>query len=246
LLPADKRAGTILVTGASGELGVYLCRHLDERGWTVLGLDKHAGLSPEGVTIRQCDLSVGQEVTLAVDALVAAHGPIDALINCAARIANAPLVTLGPEGWAVHDFSVWDDVIGSGLSSAFYTTAAVVRYMLQARRKGVVINISSICAHGNPGQAAYSAAKAGLNGLTYALAKELAPFGVRVAGLAPGYLDTHSTRTHVPEAKLTRIAASVPLRRLGTTAEVAHGVDFILANDYVNGTIIELTGGLVL
>jgi 3-oxoacyl-[acyl-carrier protein] reductase len=161
-------------------------------------------------------------------------------------IANAPLITRTPDGWQMHDFALWNDVIESGLTSAFHTTAICVRRMLQARRKGVVINVSSVCANGNPGQAAYSAAKAGLNGLTLALAKELGPLGIRVVGLAPGYFDTSSTVRNVAEPRLAKITAAVPLRRLGRVDEVADAMDFIIRNEYVNGTILELDGGLVL
>jgi 3-oxoacyl-[acyl-carrier protein] reductase len=118
--------------------------------------------------------------------------------------------------------------------------------MLEAHKRGVVVNISSVCANGNPGQVAYSAAKAGLNGLTLALAKELGPLGIRVVGLAPGYFDTASTRRHVSEARLTKVTAAVPLKRLGRVSEIAHAIDFIIGNDYLNGTIMELDGGLVL
>jgi 3-oxoacyl-[acyl-carrier protein] reductase len=118
--------------------------------------------------------------------------------------------------------------------------------MVSSGKKGVIINISSICGRGNAGQAAYSAAKAGLNGLTAALAKELGPTGVRVVALAPGYFDTASTREHVSAAKLKEIKGAVPLKRLGKIEEISSTVKFVLANQYVNGTVIELDGGLVL
>jgi 3-oxoacyl-[acyl-carrier protein] reductase len=82
--------------------------------------------------------------------------------------------------------------------------------------------------------------------LTLALAKELGPLGVRVVALAPGYFDTSSTAQHTPEAKLARLTAAVPLRRLGHVSEIADAIEFIIGNDYVNGTVLELDGGLVL
>jgi 3-oxoacyl-[acyl-carrier protein] reductase len=151
------------------------------------------------------------------------------------------------EGHLVHhDFRLWDAVLSSCLSSAFYVTACTAPQMVRCGKKGVIINISSICSRGNAGQAAYSAAKGGLNSLTMALAKELGPMGIRVVAVAPGYFDTTSTRKHVPVAKLEEITRSIPLKRLGKVDEVASAVRFILANHYVNGTIIELDGGLVL
>ena len=239
---------TVLITGASGEIGRYLARHFLVGGWTVLGIDKHPPTeeAPPGLVFKQCDLIEPSAATAAFDDLLTTHGAVDALINCAARIANSPLVTLGPTGWEVHDFALWKDVVASGLTTAFHATALTVKHMLEARRKGVIVNMSSVCAGGNPGQVAYSAAKAGLNGLTMALAKELGPFSIRVVGLAPGYFDTRSTRDNVPAPKLTKLVGAVPLRRLGLVDEIATAIDFIIANEYVNGTVIELDGGLVL
>lgn len=244
---SEGRPRVMLITGTSGEIGRHLARHFLEHRWTVLGLDKRppADDGPSALVFKQCDLTDASEASVAVDALAASHGAVDALINCAGRIANSPLVRLGPTGWEVHDFELWKDVVASGLTTAFHATALTVKHMLQARRKGVVVNMSSVCAAGNPGQVAYSAAKAGLNGFTLALAKELGPLGIRVVGIAPGYFDTRSTRDNVPAARLTKLTGAVPLRRLGMVDEIATAVDFIIATEYVNGTVIELDGGLV-
>jgi 3-oxoacyl-[acyl-carrier protein] reductase len=241
------RSRVVLVTGASGEIGRHLAAHFLHGGWVVLGVDRQPlpDGGPAGLVFKQCDLTEPSAATTVIEELLAAHGPVDALVNCAGRIANSPLVRLGPAGWEVHDFELWRDVVASGLTSAFHATALTVRHMLQAKRRGVVVNLSSICAAGNPGQVAYSAAKAGLNGFTLALAKELGPLGIRVVGLAPGYFDTRSTRDNVPAARLAKLTGAVPLRRLGTVDEIAAAVDFIIAADYVNGTVIELDGGLV-
>jgi 3-oxoacyl-[acyl-carrier protein] reductase len=242
--PSGRR---IVITGSSGEIGSHLARHFAAAGWTVLGIDARApqGGQPPHVATVTCDLADGAAATAALDDLRARYGPPDVLVNCAGRIANAPLLTRGTDAWQVHDFALWRDVIDSGLTSAFHATAICARQMIEARRKGVVVNISSVCANGNPGQVAYSAAKAGLNGLTLALAKELGPLGIRVAGLAPGYFDTISTTRNVTDARLAKVIAAVPVKRLGRVAEIAHAIDFIVENDYVNGTILELDGGLV-
>jgi 3-oxoacyl-[acyl-carrier protein] reductase len=145
-----------------------------------------------------------------------------------------------------HDPALWDRVLSSCLSSAFYVTASTVLKMASRAKKGVIINISSVCSRGNAGQAAYSAAKAGMNAMTAALAKELGPMGIRVVALAPGYFETSSTIDNVPAPKLKDIRNAVPLRRLGQLDEVASAVRFILANGYVNGKVLELDGGLVL
>lgn len=244
----DGNSPTMLITGSSGEIGSHLVRHFLRKGWTVIGLDKAECVGPpsEGLVFRLCDLADGPRTAAVIDELAESVGSPDVLVNCAGRIANAPLVGLGLEGWKVHDFLLWADVIGSTLTSAFHATALVVRHMLVSRKKGVIINISSVCARGNPGQVAYSAAKAGLDGLTRALGRELGPMGLRVVGLAPGYFDTRSMRDNVSPNRLAKVASSIPLKRLGRVDEIADAVDFILANTYLNATVLSLDGGLVL
>jgi 3-oxoacyl-[acyl-carrier protein] reductase len=246
-LSSDERR-TVLITGVAGEIGGYLARHFLERGWTVLGVDARppAGEALPGTHVRQVDLTDGPAAALVLGNLTDAHGVADVLVNCAGRIANAPLVGFGAAGWTTHDFSLWQDVIASSLTTAFHATALTVKSMLEARRRGVIVNISSVCAAGSPGQVAYSAAKAGLNGLTLSLAKELGPAGIRVVGLAPGYFDTASTRDNTTPTRLAKVTGAVPLKRLGALGEIGSALDFIVANEYVNGTILELDGGLVI
>lgn len=239
---------TILVTGVAGEIGGYLADELLKDGWIVCGLDrKHASMSDRaGFFFQQCELGDGQDAETKIERLHEKHGAFDAVINCAALIANSPLVSFSDGRLTHHDFGLWDRVLSSGLSSTFYVMACTVTKMIVSNKNGVIINISSVCSRGNPGQAAYSAAKGGLNSLTMALAKELGPFGIRVAALAPGYFDTASTRGNVPQSRLKEIAQVVPLRRLGRIKEIGSAVKFILANSYVNGAIIELDGGLTI
>lgn len=239
---------SVLVTGVAGEIGGYLVDELIKDGWTVCGLDQRspANIDRERFSFQQCDLSDAADAERKIEAFHERFGAFDAVINCAGLIANAPLISFVEGRLVHHDFELWDRVLSSCLSSAFYVTACTVPGMVSSGKKGVIINISSICSRGNPGQAAYSAAKAGLNGLTAALAKELGPMGIRVVALAPGYCDTSSTRDNVTAAKLKETKASIPLKRLGTIDEVASAVRFILTNQYVNATVIELDGGLVL
>lgn len=238
----------VLVTGVAGEIGGYLVDDFLKDGWTVCGLDLRAPANvgrPE-FSFQECDLSDAADAERKIEIFHERFGAFDAVVNCAGLIANSPLISFVEGRLIHHDFDLWDRVISSCLSSAFHVTACTVLKMVGSRKKGVIVNISSVCSRGNPGQSAYSAAKAGLNGLTAALAKELGPIGIRVVALAPGYFDTASTRDHVSAAKLKEIKGSVPLKRLGRIEEVASTVRFILTNQYVNGTVIELDGGLVL
>lgn len=241
-------ARTALVTGVAGDLGGHIASDLHEAGWTIYGLDAREAASapPDRFVSATCDLSSPEETERAIDEFHQDVSAFDAVVNCACLIANAPLLTFAGGRLVHHDFELWQRVLGSCLSSAFYVTACTVPRMARAGGGGVIVNVSSICARGNAGQTAYSAAKAGLNGLTMALAKELGPLGIRAVAVAPGYLETASTVANVPEAKLADIAESVPLRRLGTASELTAAVRFALDNPYLNGTILELDGGLVL
>jgi 3-oxoacyl-[acyl-carrier protein] reductase len=245
---SEPSSRSIMITGGAGDVGRHLVARFSRDGWKVLSVDRRpAGEGvPAGVVHAVCDLAHPGNAATVLDELTRDHGPVDVLVNCAGLIANSPLVRRLPDGWQLHDFALWSDVIASGLTAAFHATALCARGMLAAHKKGVVINISSVCAQGNPGQVAYSAAKAGLNGLTLALAKELGPFGVRVVALAPGYFETSSTLQHTPKARLARLTGTVPLRRLGQVTEIADAIEFIIRNEYMNGTILELDGGLVL
>jgi 3-oxoacyl-[acyl-carrier protein] reductase len=238
----------ILVTGVTGEIGSYLVDELLKDGWIVCGLDRKppGNVDRAGFVFLQCELGNAEDAEKKISCLHEKHGAFDAVINCAALIANSPLVSFVGGRLTHHDFGLWDRVLSSGLSSSFYVTACTVAKMIASNKKGVIINISSICSRGNPGQAAYSAAKGGLNSLTKALAKELGSLGIRVAAVAPGYFDTVSTRRNVPPSRLKEIAQAVPLRRLGKIEEIGSAVKFILTNSYINGAVIDLDGGLTL
>jgi 3-oxoacyl-[acyl-carrier protein] reductase len=239
---------SILVTGAAGEIGGYLVDEFLSDGWMVCGLDQKVPARVERAkfSFEQCDLSRAADAQKKIELFHERFGAFDAVINCAALIANSPLMSFVEGRLVHHDFALWDRVVSSCLSSAFWVTACTVPKMVSTGKKGVIINISSICSRGNVGQAAYSAAKGGLNSLTAALAKELGPMGIRVVALAPGYFDTASTRDHVSATRLKEITRSVPLKRLGKIEEIVSGVRFILTNQYVIGTVIDLDGGLVL
>lgn len=239
---------TVLITGIAGEIGGYLARDLMNEGRRVCGLDRRPcpGADPNGLWALECDLSDAAATETQIEIFHEKLGAFDVVINCAGLIVNSPMVSFVEGRLVHHDAKLWDRVLSSCLSSAFYVTACTVAKMVSSAKKGVIINISSICGRGNAGQVAYSAAKAGMNGMTAALAKELGPVGVRVVALAPGYFDTGSTRDNVPAPKLKEIRNAVPLRRLGRLEEIASAVRFVLSNDYVNGKVLELDGGLVL
>lgn len=145
-----------------------------------------------------------------------------------------------------HRISTWDATIRSNLTVTFVLGAHVAESMASTRTKGVIINFSSIAAAGNPGQSAYSAAKAGIEAMTTVWARELGPLGIRAVTIAPGFVATASTDAAMSESALSEIKRRTPLLRLAKAQEIASAVDFAIANDFLTGTTIAVNGGLVL
>jgi 3-oxoacyl-[acyl-carrier protein] reductase len=201
---------------------------------------QHAQPQVHGV---ECNLADSDQVEAKVNEHFEALGATDVLINNAGILVSAPLVSI-TNGIEKHSVDLWQKVLSNDLSSVFYMTSSVVAGMIRTRTRGLVINISSVSATGNPGQSAYSAAKAGVNALTVVWARELSPMGIRVAGVAPGFTETESTKAAISEAVLRETVKRVPLRRLGQPAEIADGVMWVIANDFFAGRILELDGGL--
>jgi 3-oxoacyl-[acyl-carrier protein] reductase len=125
-------------------------------------------------------------------------------------------------------------------------TSHVVDKMIASRTKGVVVNISSISSKGNPGQSAYSAAKAGINALTATWSKEFGAFGIRVVAVSPGFINTESTHIALNESMILELSKEIPLGRLGNTSDIAKSVIYAFECDYLNGKILEIDGGLVM
>ncbi len=193
-----------------------------------------------------CDVSDPDAVDAAVARAKQDGFEPDVLVNNAGIIHSEPLVNFMSRGDRVHSRSTWRDVMAADLDSVFFVTSRVVDGMMARRCKGVVISISSIAAAGNPGQSAYSAAKAGVNALTCTWAKELGPLGLRFAAIAPGFFDTPSTRAALSDAIITRLQQQIPLRKLGNPDAIYLAARQIVENDYLTGTVLELDGGLTL
>jgi 3-oxoacyl-[acyl-carrier protein] reductase len=193
-----------------------------------------------------CDVTDPNAVASAMAAMESDGFALDVLVNNAGLVHSAPLINVLEKDNRVHSAEDWQRVLSANLSAVFYVTGPVVDHMLKCRSKGVVISISSISARGNAGQSAYSAAKAGVNALTRTWAKELGGFGIRFISIAPGFMNTDSTRAALSEAILSKMKERIPLRRLGELEHIYQTVRFIVENDYVNGTVLEIDGGLVI
>jgi 3-oxoacyl-[acyl-carrier protein] reductase len=248
----DLRGKQIIVTGGVKGLGRAIVEKLVSLDCRVAvfdvdvaGLDELQAAHPS-IQCVACDVSNYEQVTAATGKFFADGGVADVLINNAGILYSEPLIKFTDNGVKLHSQESWDRVLRTNLSSVFYMTVAVVEKMITTRTRGVVVNIGSISAAGNPGASAYSAAKAGVHALTQAWAAELGPMGIRVIAIAPGFMDTDSARAATSETALRETIKRVPLRRLGKVDEVAAAAVAAIENDFFNGKVFELDGGLTL
>ncbi len=240
----------IIVTGGASGIGKAIVEYLVKLRANVCVFDineealNNLKTNFSTIYVRKCDISDKVQVKESIDDIFSKFNKIDILINNAAFIYSSPVISFDKEGFKLHDLEMWDKVISIDLNSVFYMSANVIQKMIKKRTKGLIINISSICSAGNAGQPAYSAAKSGVNALTITMAKELGAFGIRVVGIAPGYVETKTTINSISESYLNDLKNKTPLRRLGKPEEVAECIVFVIKNDFYNGRILELDGGL--
>jgi 3-oxoacyl-[acyl-carrier protein] reductase len=187
------------------------------------------------------DVANGAAVTDAIKALGKEHGGLDILVNNAGVAVNGLLMRFNDEQWAKS--------INTNLGGAFNCTRAAATLLLKARDAGRIINITSVVGEmGNGGQAAYSASKAGLIGLTMSTAKELASRGVTCNAVSPGFIETDMTAEHLPEAQRAKLLEGIPLGRIGRSEEVADTVAFLAGPEatYITGQVLRVNGGLLM
>jgi len=237
--------GWVVVSGAGGMLGRALVSHFAAKGFRILALDREFGAATPlpGVTATQADLLIEAEVRQALADAIPASEPIALLINAAGLIWNEPVLALRGARFSTHSLESWRGVIDANLTAPFVAATQVAARMVR-RGGGSIVNFSSIASEGNAGQAAYGAAKAGIEGLTRTMAIELGPLGVRVNALALGFIDVATTRNAVADERLQVYAQKTPLGRLGHVEDVINGIEFLAANTFANGTIVKLDGGL--
>lgn len=235
-----------VVTGAGRGLGRQIALTLLSRGATVHACDLSAE-SLEGLrltadspylTTTLCDISD----ETAVRDFFASRPAVDVLVNNAGITRDGLLVKVKEGAISTMPLADFQQVIQINLTGVFLCGRAAAARMAAASG-GVIINISSVSRHGNFGQTNYAAAKAGVDAMTVTWSKELARHNIRCAAIAPGYLQTEMTAAIRPEI-LEKITAQVPLRRLGQMQEIADAVCFVIGNDFVNGKILEIDGGL--
>ncbi len=235
-----------LVTGASGGIGEAIARTLHAAGATVVlsgtrteALEALAGSLGARAHVHAADLGDPSAPQGLVGAIDAAHGRLDILVN------NAGLTR---DGLALRMKDAdWDRVLEVDLTAPFRLCRAALAGMVR-RRTGRIVNIASISGVlGNAGQANYSAAKAGMIGMTRSLAREVASRGITVNAVAPGFIDTPMTAA-LNETQRATLTAGIPLGRLGTSADVAHAVLYLASDEaaWVTGTTMHVNGGMAM
>lgn len=239
-----------LVTGASRGIGRETAMALAKAGYAVAvnyaGSEKAAedvkaaieSFGGKAFTL-QGDVSKAEDVDRIFKTVKKELGRLDVLVNNAGITRDSLLIRLKEENW--------DAVIDTDLKSAYLTTKSAALLMMK-QRSGVIINISSVVGiMGNIGQLNYSAAKAGVIGLTKTAARELAGRGIRVNAVAPGFIETSMTEV-IPENIKEKMIASIPLGRMGRPEDVAAAVCFLASDSasYITGQVLKVDGGMVM
>lgn len=243
----------IIVTGGGQGLGRSMAEYLAGRGARLALVDLGQERLDEAVAACKaaggdtrayiCNVADEQQVNSMVAQVAADFGTINGLINNAGILRDGLLLKVRDGEIQKMPLNQWQSVIDVNLTGVFLCTREVAAKMVELQSSGLIINISSISRAGNMGQSNYSAAKAGVAAMTVVWAKELARYGIRVAGIAPGFIETEMTGGMKPEA-LEKMTAGIPLRRMGKPEEIAHSAAYLFENDYYSGRILELDGGL--
>jgi 3-oxoacyl-[acyl-carrier protein] reductase len=242
----DLAGKTALVTGASGGIGAQIARALHGQGamvaisgTRVAALEALAAEFNERIVVLPADLSEPDAAGALITAAEAALGKVDILVNNAGLTKDGLALRMSDADWA--------KVLDVDLAAPFRLSRAALKFMLR-RKAGRIINIGSVVGStGNPGQANYAAAKAGLIGLTKSLAQEVASRGITVNLVAPGFIETPMTDV-LNAGQKAAMAEKIPLGRLGSPADIAAAVAYLAADEagWVTGAVLHVNGGMAM
>lgn len=239
---------TVIVTGGSRGIGSAIVKELAKENYNIVlnynnseeaAKQIQKELKEKGINIEifKADVSKREEVKALVQFTLNKFKNIDVLINNAGIAQEKPFTDITDEDW--------DKMMQVNLNSVFYCTQEVLENMIHSK-KGCIINISSIWGiTGGSCEVHYSVTKAGIDGITKALAKELAPSNIRVNSIAPGMIATDMTNDYTEE-EINEIKAQIPLGRIGAPIDIAKCVKWLIEDDYTTGQVISPNGGWVI
>lgn len=233
-----------IVTGASRGIGREIAKELAEKGYIVIAnynksVEQAKKLKQENsnIEIYKADVSKRDEVKEMIKYVINKYKKIDVLINNAGISKSSLFLD-------VTD-SLWEEIINNDLYSAYCVTQEVLPFMLH-RKQGCIINISSVWGMvGGACETVYSIAKAGMDGMTKALAKELGPSNIRVNSIAPGIIDTDMNK-NLTDEEIDKIKEEIPLGKIGKTSDIAKSIKWLIEDEYTTGQIISINGGWII
>lgn len=245
---------SILISGGGGGLGSSFALDLASRGARILvgdinkealaAIEEDAKQKKLSIDTFQADISKEKDVEDLFRTFVKRFVRVDVMINNAAVAEDGLLVKKTGSVIEKFPFSRWQRGLAVNLTGVFFCGREAAFYMIQQDSGGLILNMSSISRHGNFIQSNYSATKAAIAALTVVWAKELSKYGIRSVALAPGYIDSPLTR-NIPEGVRKRIVSTqIPLGRMAEINEITHAIRFIIENDYINGRVLDIDGGL--
>lgn len=245
----------VIVTGAAGGIGRAIVHDLLEHGAAKVGLlvrkkeqledlvRELAGQYAENRLVQMfVDVREHERLQEVFAMFVEEAGSIDVLVNNAAILKDGAVCAFSFQGIKRYPLKIWRETVDSNLTGSFLCSQLTAEAMIKKRTKGLILNISSVSRLGRAGQSAYSSTKGAIASLTFTLAQELAPYGIRCCSIAPGLVDTPMAMS-IPEPYRKEMLDHVAVSRMGKPQEIAHAVRFCVENEFFNGRILEIDGG---
>ncbi|EQA46795.1 KR domain protein [Leptospira broomii serovar Hurstbridge str. 5399] len=248
---------TAVITGSAGGLGKAMAEHFAKLGANIVlsdiseeklseALKDIEGIGVKAIAVRT-DVSKEADAEALMEKAVSKFGSLDIAVLNAGILRDGLLVKTDKQTGKVASklsLSNWQSVIDVNLTGVFLTGREAAVQMINTGSKGIIIPIASVAMHGNPGQTNYSAAKAGVAAMTKLWAKELSRYGIRVAGIAPGFIATEMVMKDMNPEALKKWETQIPIGRLGYPSEIAETAAFIATNELVDGVVLEISGGV--